>query len=841
MNIVQAKCPHCANLLRIPADWLEKPMRCKHCKNTFQAKSRVPEAAAPVPVPVAPPIAPPPAPPPVYQQPQPAVTPSWPAAPPPSPPMPQYYQPAPGAPPMILPPGYAPPGYPPPAYAPPGYSPPGYSPQYAPPPSYPPAGYTPAPPSFAAGPPPANNFGFDESQHDGHDQHGHLDKAHHDGEDTMSVGRRYDRKSKSLAGLFVGGGVLLAALIALIVLAPFIMQAAKHEPEKPTPVASKDKRSAKDLELAKANRKALEESAAGVKKKGSDGTPINPNLAPVRPIAQGGMPRRALFIAPVNYLFHNATPFYQLREGAGAGENALLYRFNTGAPMNMDRRQVFVLSDADENSGGAVPQKDVIEKAIVSFVETSRPQDRIVIFFSGHACDIDGKGYLIPIEGDKDAQESLIAIDWVYEQLAKCRARQKVFVLDAFRYPPARGLELPATGAMTEAVAKQLETPPPGVQVITACVANQQSLEFENGSIFQSAMLDSLRKMSQGTIVQPKDPLPLAEVVSKINGFMKENLVGAPGMAAMDEKKEDKKDDKDPKKDSQESPADIGQAQLCRLSGIEAAGGAEPDAKEPAPKEVVFFKHDKEATGLQAAKAILDEIKKFPPMKKSQAQQLANMTMSALPGAGKEIEEYKDEGFNPFMAADDAAVNQMKEKFPLRVMAYTISQKLKEHAELSMRELLSNPGGPLDAKAKTRFLSEQKDPALAVLDLEETLADAQKIAEERESEKSKRWQAHFDLALARLLTRLVYIYEYNNLLAAVRSDSLPNLETYHTGWRVNSSNKVQIKEASVKDMAKQAVKTWDRMGKEYAGTPWAVIAKRERNVAMGLQWVATKD
>src|SRR5262245_26932212 len=59
MNIVQARCPHCKNTLRIPADWLQKPMRCKHCKNVFQAKAREAgaaqaPAAPPKPSPVAP-------------------------------------------------------------------------------------------------------------------------------------------------------------------------------------------------------------------------------------------------------------------------------------------------------------------------------------------------------------------------------------------------------------------------------------------------------------------------------------------------------------------------------------------------------------------------------------------------------------------------------------------------------------------------------------------------------------------------------------------------------------------------------------------------------------------
>src|ERR1051325_11409180 len=37
-QVVQARCPHCQNVLRIPAEWLSKSMRCKHCQNTFQAK-----------------------------------------------------------------------------------------------------------------------------------------------------------------------------------------------------------------------------------------------------------------------------------------------------------------------------------------------------------------------------------------------------------------------------------------------------------------------------------------------------------------------------------------------------------------------------------------------------------------------------------------------------------------------------------------------------------------------------------------------------------------------------------------------------------------------------------
>src|SRR5262245_40286090 len=47
MQIVQARCPYCKNTLRIPGDWLNQPMKCKHCQQIFQTKVKSPEAAPP--------------------------------------------------------------------------------------------------------------------------------------------------------------------------------------------------------------------------------------------------------------------------------------------------------------------------------------------------------------------------------------------------------------------------------------------------------------------------------------------------------------------------------------------------------------------------------------------------------------------------------------------------------------------------------------------------------------------------------------------------------------------------------------------------------------------------
>src|SRR5437773_3244821 len=48
-DVVQLKCPHCQNTLRVPADWVDRPVRCKHCQQVFQARPKTPAKAAPAP------------------------------------------------------------------------------------------------------------------------------------------------------------------------------------------------------------------------------------------------------------------------------------------------------------------------------------------------------------------------------------------------------------------------------------------------------------------------------------------------------------------------------------------------------------------------------------------------------------------------------------------------------------------------------------------------------------------------------------------------------------------------------------------------------------------------
>src|SRR5262249_32421963 len=109
-------------------------------------------------------------------------------------------------------------------------------------------------------------------------------------------------------------------------------------------------------------------------------------------------------------------------------------------------------------------------------------------------------------------------------------------------------------------------------------------------------------------------------------------------------------------------------------------------------------------------------------------------------------------------------------------------------------------------------------------------------------EPSKRWQAHFHYTLAKFESRVVYLYEYNFILAQVRGDQLPDIDPkIHTGWRAGSKARVSISESKVKDMVKSISRTWKSIMEDYPDTPWAVLAKRERLTSLGLEWRPLRD
>jgi hypothetical protein len=205
-------------------------------------------------------------------------------------------------------------------------------------------------------------------------------------------------------------------------------------------------------------------------------------------------------------------------------------------------------------------------------------------------------------------------------------------------------------------------------------------------------------------------------------------------------------------------------------------------------------------------------------------------------------------------AAEYASVRELLDKpaqFPLRVAVLQTAEVLDRQGRLyrvkigekeltadALIEKVRNRGTD-DAVKKSLTRSQLDGPALMLVELQDALELMEKVGKERDREPSKRWQAHYDYILARLLMRIVYVHEYNVAIAKVKREELPKLEpNLHNGWRLASQERIQSPK-EIKDLAADARKLLNRLIAEHPGTPWEVLAKRELGTALGLAWQPT--
>jgi hypothetical protein len=710
-QVVQAKCPFCRNVLRIPADWLARPMRCKFCQQVIQAKESSHGAGA---------------------------TATMNAA------------------------GAAAPDSAESATA-----------------------VVAGPPRRASGDP----FSFDDEPEPA---------------PVTAPRRKKQGKGAIIAGVLLAAFTTVAVLVAVFA-GPQLRKLFRGEEiveivengGQDKPVQNGDKAVASDK-----NPPNTDGGGAPKTNKGSGGI--------VKGKSTELFPRRALLINVNNYWVLNPVHYGSARAAGYPGSStAVMAQRLSDAPMYFPATQVVELSDTGVNP--IIPQKGVIQDAISEFCNTSREQDRIVILFAGHAVEIEKEAYLIPYEGSQNDAKMLIPLSWVYDKLAKCKARQKILILDAFRFPPGRGFELPGTGAMSEEFDAKLQNPPPGVQVWTACVKEQQSIEYDNGSLFLQCVCDAM-KDRLGGFASPDESIPVEALAAKVSQRIKDLL------------------------------SKTKFAQTARLSGKEAEGGAAYNSAEPLPPQVVLKPpmpalNDDQA-GAAAVNNILSEIKQIPPMKESLKAYMSTLKAEALPPFSKKIMDFYRADYKSWSELEGKLKDKsFREKFPLRAAVLDAKKALDAAEGVQLQVLLF---GPINEKTKASFADKQKPIGMAIFELEEAWATMKEAAEKRDKEDSKRWQANFDYTLARLQSRLVYMNEYDYILADIRADRLPTLEGDNTLWRLGFKQKVSTNENKVKNMVKDISKLWKKIEDEHPNTPWALLAQREKLYAMGLEWRASR-
>jgi hypothetical protein len=516
-------------------------------------------------------------------------------------------------------------------------------------------------------------------------------------------------------------------------------------------------------------------------------------------------PRRALFISVNDYLFANPLHFGNppFRNFPGASTSAVRTAFGN-LPLRFPNTQLLHLSD-----GGVEPHsplKPVIERTLADFVNTSRAQDRVVLLFAGHVAEIENEAYLVPIEGDLTDPRTLIPLSWVYDRLRECRARQKVLILDVCRFNPTSGQERPGGEPMGKVLDARLQQPPPGVQVWSSCSPGQQAYELETGSVFLQALCAAQMELRKTGNEEPGNSIPVERLVPLVNAHMARVL----------------------------APHKL--QQVSRLTGKEPETGTPPNPEEP-PALVVSIQPPPVLGGAAAAdqvQSILDQMNQIPPVRSGRNDVVESRLEAAKlpPFPARELDRY-----------GTGDKEKEPDKAPLRAAIQNAVKVLRENAtKFRMRETFT---GANSAQVKGQIKNEQSAPGKAKLYLKEALDELRAVAKQRDKEPSKRWQAQYDYVEARLLARLIYVSEYNYALAQIRTDSLPELPEGMTNYklRLGSQDKVSVtkRERDVKTWVKELKGLWDKILNDYPDTPWAVIARRERMTALGLEWRPARE
>jgi hypothetical protein len=208
-------------------------------------------------------------------------------------------------------------------------------------------------------------------------------------------------------------------------------------------------------------------------------------------------------------------------------------------------------------------------------------------------------------------------------------------------------------------------------------------------------------------------------------------------------------------------------------------------------------------------------------------------------------EESLKDYFNSGPSFEDIqkAPEKYKDEFPLRVATVAaVVEMRKLKADDVKDELPDRFRSPISDMTKARITGVYQRTITTRQGILQDLLDEFAAAEkQRDKEKSKRWLATFDFVYAQAKIRFAYIAEYNLAFGKVKTDALPELteEQMKTGgWQLKSQEKMSSPK-DIRDLAEEGKQAMAELAKAHPNTPWAVVAKMNRNIVLGAVWQAS--
>ena len=528
----------------------------------------------------------------------------------------------------------------------------------------------------------------------------------------------------------------------------------------------------------------------------------------------GPFPRRLLFISISKYMYLN--PLTATKDGVDQSKPAAQrIAFDWHIPVDKDNNQVFILSDTGANA--AIPVKNVVAGTYERFFETSRDQDRIVLYFGGHAIEKGGKAYLAPVEGEMDGdgwQQTLIPLDEFYARLKSCKAQQKAVIWDVCRFNPQRGKQRPGSDPMTPALYQALAAAPAGVEIVISCSPGENALEFYNlqpdlsnrsarygGSLFLESVRYVGEKSRAVKAATPADPLPIGEWAQAVGKRAAEMAAFTPE---------------------------------GRKQTVKADGKPRADSLAYKPEEPVAKRFEMPIPPKGVASTEIKSIERefhLPPIR----AELTDTDLAELPYLESVMKAYTTD-------VPETEIRTQKEKYKLRVVTLDAFDAIRDIWAASpeaggLGNLAETIEAPITETTKKTINRGLEAYAIGIAKIELINIELDNVASLMQGE-TKRWQAHYLYARAVVKARLAYLNEYNKLMGNVRTETLPALDMKlgQNSYKLASSVKMKSN-MEVQMLAEESQQAFGKLIAEHKGTPWAIQAKRDRSFSLGLVWL----
>ena len=138
-----------------------------------------------------------------------------------------------------------------------------------------------------------------------------------------------------------------------------------------------------------------------------------------------------------------------------------------------------ILEVSDLASDTRRPSRDNIKREVPEFLKQVKPEDRLIVFYSGHGVVNGDQVCLVPSDFDRERVDSTsLPIAWLQQQLAACPAQSKFLILDACHSGGAKNADEQVSSQQL-AKAVEVETIS-GCVVLASCRSDELSYEWKD-------------------------------------------------------------------------------------------------------------------------------------------------------------------------------------------------------------------------------------------------------------------------------------------------------------------------------------------------------------------------